>query len=318
MTPRSGSSHPVLVTGGRGFVGKWMVRRLVELGHPVVTYDRDPWPDEPGVRSIHGELVDVMYLMRVLLELEVDAVIHTAAISSPDPGAKMPTATLVANVLGTANVLEASRAAGVRRVVSFSSSSIYGWHPEPVDEDTPPAPVSTYGVSKVAAEGLTKVFRETHGQDVLALRVCWVYGTGLRTPQEYVGQMIDAALGDRPFILPLGAEHPLPLVAVADVAEAAILAAREESVGQYVYNVAGPDWKTLGEVAEQVRAAVPGASIELGPGYLPLDELGDHRLGEVDINAARRDFGYEPSLDSTRGIQSYIEALREQSQGASG
>lgn len=318
MASSSGSSRPILITGGRGFVGKWIVRRLVEQGQPVVTYDRDPWPDEPGVRSIHGELVDVMYLMRVLEEHEVDAVIHTAAISSPDPGANMPTATLIANAIGTANVLEASRAAAVRRVVNFSSSSIYGWHPEPVDEGTAPAPVAAYGVSKVAAEGLTKVFRENHGQDVLALRVCWVYGTGLRTPQEYVGQMIDAAVNDRPFALPSGAEHPLPLVAVGDVAEAAILAARAESVGQYVYNVAGPDWKTLGEVAEQVRAAVPGASIELGPGYLPLDELGDHRLGEVDISAARRDFGYQPSLDSTRGIENYIGALREQSQRASG
>jgi UDP-glucose 4-epimerase len=318
MTFAPGSPRPVLVTGGRGFVGKWIVRRLVELGQPVVTYDRDPWPDEPGVRSIHGELVDVMYLMRVLEEFEVDAVIHTAAISSPDPGAQMPTATLLANVIGTANVLEASRAAGVRRVVNFSSSSIYGWHPEPVDEDTPPAPVATYGVSKVAAEGLTTVFRETHGQDVLALRVCWVYGPGLRAPQEYVGQMIDAALGDRPFSLASGADHPLPLVYVGDVAEAAILAAGAESVGRSVYNVAGPDWKTLSEVAEQVRAAVPGASIELGPGYLPLDELGDHRLGEVDISAAKRDFLYEPSLDSTRGIQNYIEALREQSQQVPG
>ena len=303
---------PILVTGGRGYVGRWAVRRLVEMGIPVVTFDRDPWPDEPGVTAIHGELVDLAQLTRVLDEHGVDAVIHTAAISSPDMSFAMPTATLAANVMGTANVLEAARGAGIRRVVNFSSSSIYGWQTGPVGEGSIPAPKATYGVSKLAAENLATVFRSIHDLDVLSLRVCWVYGPGLRVPGEHVGQMIWAALKGEAYRLEAGAAHPLPLVFVGDVAQAAILAAQAKSVSQPVYNVAGPRTLTLGQAAEVVRSRIPEAEIEIGPGFLPLERLGDHRVADVDISSAGRDFNYFPVLDPVDGIDGYIASLREQ------
>ncbi len=113
-----------------------------------------------------------------------------------------------------------------------------------------------------------------------------------------------------PFALEHGADHPLPMVFVRDVAAAAILAADAPHITQAAYNVSGPEWPTLGELAQRVRALVPGADLTIGPGNLPLDQLGDHRIGAVDISAAGRDLGYTPAWDLDRGLAEYAEWLR--------
>jgi nucleoside-diphosphate-sugar epimerase len=301
----------ILVTGGRGYVGQWIVRTLVEAGRPVVTYDRDYWPGAPGVIATHGELQDATRLARVLEEQRVGRVIHTASISHPDVSVQMPVATFQANAMGTVELYEAARLAGVERVVNFSSSSIYGFHDGRVDERTPLEPRTPYGVSKIAGDLLGRVYRDLYAFDVFSLRVFWVYGPGQKLP-EYTHDLLRAALDGAPFWLAQGADHPLPMVFVRDVAAAAILAADapRDAIAQAAYNISGPEWPTLGELAARVRALIPGADLEIGPGDLPLDQLGDHRIGAVDIGAAARDLGYRPAWDLERGLGEYAEWLR--------
>src|SRR4051812_46357223 len=102
----SAKAERILVTGGIGFVGRWIVRTLVEQGRLVVTYDRDMMPGATGVIRSHGELHDVARLTRVLTHHEIDCVIHTAAISHPDVSVVMPEATFFANAMGTVQVFE--------------------------------------------------------------------------------------------------------------------------------------------------------------------------------------------------------------------
>ncbi|HET6509700.1 MAG TPA: NAD(P)-dependent oxidoreductase [Baekduia sp.] len=301
----------VLVTGGRGYVGRWIVRQLVDAGRPVVTYDRDWWPGEPGVIAAHGELQDATRLARVIEEQRVGKIIHTASISHPDVSVEMPVATIHANAMGTVELYEAARLAGVERVVNYSSSSIYGFQDGIVSEEAVLDPTTPYGVSKVVGDLLGKVYRGLYGFDVLSLRVHWVYGPGQRM-QEYTHDLVRAALDGRPFRLQQGADHPLPMVFVRDVAAAGILAADAPAaqVTQAAYNVAGPEWPSLGELAERVAALVPGADLHVGPGDLPLDQLGDHRVAAVDLQAAARDLGYRPAWDLERGLAEYAEWLR--------
>lgn len=301
----------ILVTGGRGYVGRWIVRQLVEAGRPVVTYDRDWWPGERGVTATHGELQDATRLARVIEEEGVGRIIHTASISHPDVSVQMPAATFYANAMGTVEVYEAARLAGVRRVVNFSSSSVYGFVDGTVTEDHVLDPTTPYGVSKIAGDLLGKVYRQLYDFDVLSLRVHWVYGPGQRM-QEYTHDLLRAALDGRPFRLEHGADHPLPMVFVRDVARAAILAADApaEAITQPAYNVSGPEWPSLGDLAARVTALVPGADLHVGPGDLPLDQLGDHRIGSVDLQAAARDLGYRPAWDLERGLSEYAEWLR--------
>jgi UDP-glucose 4-epimerase len=113
-------ARTVLVTGGGGFTGRHVVRRLVESGHTVVSYDRDySVASDPSVIGVQGELFDIPRLMHVLQQHEVDAIVHTAAMSHPTLSLEFPVGTFAANVEGTLGVLEAARMAGVRRVVNF-------------------------------------------------------------------------------------------------------------------------------------------------------------------------------------------------------
>jgi UDP-glucose 4-epimerase len=298
-----------MVTGGRGYVGQRILARLTAAGRSVVSFDRDPWEGGDGVTAVHGELHDVPRMVRVLSEHGIERVIHTASISHPDVSVAMPTATFVANAMGTINLLEAARLAGVARVVNFSSSSVYGFHDDRVDEDAPLRPTTPYGVSKVAADLLGPVYRDLYELDVATLRVFWVYGPGQKMP-EYTHDFLRAAIDGQPYALVRGADHPLPMVYVDDVAAAAVCAADAATAANRAYNVAGPEWVTLGGLAERVRELVPGAQIEVGPGDLPIDQLGDHRIGAVDIGAARRDLGYEPQWTIERGLAAYADWLR--------
>lgn len=299
----------ILVTGGMGFVGRWIARTLVERERPVITYDRDVAPPADGVTATHGELHDVARLTRVLTDHGIDCVIHTAAISHPDVSVAMPEATFFANAMGTVQVFEAARLAQVRRIVNFSSSSVYGRQAGVVDEGSRLAPTTPYGVSKAAGDMLGGVYRDLFGQEVVSLRIFWVYGPGQRM-QEYTHDLVRAAVTGDELRLPAGRDHVLPMVFVRDVAAAAIAAADAAELPLAAYNIAGPDRVTLGELAARITALVPGARIEVGAGDLPVDQLGDMRVDGVEIEAARRDLGFEPRWGLDAGLAEYLEWLR--------
>jgi UDP-glucose 4-epimerase len=129
---------PVLVTGGLGFTGRHIVRALAANGYKVVSYNRDysESADPEHVLAVQGELFDIPRLVRAMQEHEVEAVIHTAAMSHPTLSLDFPLATFAANVDGTLGVLEAARLARVRRIVNFSSETVYGRVDGPVTEET--------------------------------------------------------------------------------------------------------------------------------------------------------------------------------------
>ncbi|HWF34094.1 MAG TPA: NAD-dependent epimerase/dehydratase family protein, partial [Solirubrobacteraceae bacterium] len=112
----------IMVTGGLGFVGRHLVRRLAADGHRVVSYNRDFSESiDPAVRSVQGELFDIPRLVRTLEEHAVERILHTAAMSHPELSVELPVTTFAANVQGTLSVFESARMAGVRRIVNFSS-----------------------------------------------------------------------------------------------------------------------------------------------------------------------------------------------------
>jgi nucleoside-diphosphate-sugar epimerase len=296
----------VLVTGGLGYAGRWIVRRLADKGERVVSYNRDfSEADAEGVTAVQGELFDIPRLVETLTRHEVGRIVHTAAMSHPDLSIELPVTTVAANVTGTTHVYEAARMASVRRIVNFSSECAYGHVDGPVREDALLRPTTPYGVTKVATEQLGRVYNELYGMDVVSLRVSEVYGPGNRMP-EVLREMVVAAVHGRPFALERGADHGFHFVHVRDVARAAILAARADRCPQGVYNVNGGPQVTLAEAAAAVRRAVPGARIEIGPGHLELD-----RQGDWDTSAAEAELGYRPLVDLDSGIREYAAWLAE-------
>lgn len=296
-----------MVTGGLGYVGRHLVAHLAREGDRVVSLNRDfADSDDPRVVCVQGELFDVPRLVRTLEEHGVERIVHTAAMSHPELSIDFPVATFAANVDGTVHLLEAARLAGVRRVVNFSSHCSYGHaDADPIPEDAPLHPTTPYGVTKVATELMGSVYRRLYGVEVVSLRVSEVYGPGNRM-HTVLTDMLRAALDGEPYALAEGGDHRVEYIHVEDAAAAGVAAARAERLGQDVYNITGDRQVTLSEAAGVVRALVPGASIEIGPGYIPTLD----RQGRQDITAAARDLGYAPRWTLEDGVRAYADHLR--------
>jgi nucleoside-diphosphate-sugar epimerase len=169
----------ILVTGGAGKVGQWVVRELLtgnseKAGHEVTVLDRVPGPESPGVKYLIGDVQDLGQVFEAVVGC--DAVIHLAAIKNPNVAtAKL---TFQTNVLGTFNVHHAAFRFGVKRVVSTSSIAILGWsyseedfEPDylPVDEDHSVKPQDVYGLSKQIGEDIARSYMRK-GVETVVLR----------------------------------------------------------------------------------------------------------------------------------------------------
>jgi len=300
----------VLVTGGTGFLGSYVVDDLVRQGIDVVSYNRDhSVPSHPGVVAVQGELFDVPRLVRALNEHGIDRVIHTAAQSHPEISLDLPMSTFAANVDGTLAMFEAARMCETPpRIVNLSSECAYGDQDETVavTESSPTLPNTPYGVTKVAGELLGRVYSTAYGLDVVSLRVTEIYGPGLKLP-EVLKEMIVAAVRGRPFVLESGGDHRFQFVHASDVTRAALLAMAKPHLPQYVYNVSGGRQVTINKVAALLKDMFPTCTVDVGPGHL----AGWDRQGAFDISAAAGDFGYEPQISLSGGIATYAKWLTE-------
>ena len=294
-----------LVTGGLGYCGRHVVLALAERGDQVVSYNRDfSEAADAGVVAVQGELFDIPRLLETIRERGVERIVHTAAMSHPDLSIEFPVATFSANVDGTLHLFEAARLSGVRRIVSFSSETVYGHVDGPVAESAALHPTTPYGVTKVTVELMADVYNRLYEMDVISLRISEVYGPGNKMPTALRDMLIAAVRGE-PFRMDAGADHRFHFIHVDDVARAVLRALDCASPEHAVVNVNGGPQVSLREAAEHVRAAVRGADIELGAGQWHLD-----RQGEWDTSLAERELGYRPTVALHEGIARYAEWLR--------
>src|SRR3984885_10786352 len=170
----------VLVTGGAGFVGATLVRRLVDSGHSVRVLDNYSTGDPAHLAGVDAELVEGDIRDTAALDAAlagIQAVIHLAAAGSVVMSVADPVMNFEANVVGTFRVLDAARRAGLGRVVLASTGgALIGGALPPVNELSLPKPISPYGASKLAGEGYAHAFAKSFGLRTVALRFANVYG----------------------------------------------------------------------------------------------------------------------------------------------
>jgi nucleoside-diphosphate-sugar epimerase len=261
-----------LVTGALGCIGSWVVRSLLAEGERPVAFDlgEDPWRlrmiagDDvtERVTMVRGDIADREAITRVVQEHDVRRVIHLAAWQVP-LCRQDPARGALINVVGTANVFEAARAAGgrVERIVYASSAGVFGppslYPPGPLRDDAPPHPATHYGVYKVANEATARVYWEEHRIRSSGFRPLTVYGPGRDFGVTATPTLaMKAAVLGRPFELRWGGSTDL--IYVEDVARACIRASRATLDRARVYNLHGSA-VTLAEVVRMIQTAWPSA-----------------------------------------------------------
>jgi UDP-glucose 4-epimerase len=305
----------VLVTGGGGFIGSHLVRRLLREGHAVRVLDsfatgrRENLLGLDDVELIEGDIQSYERAHTAVRDCEV--VLHQAALPSVPRSVQDPLTSNAANVIGTLNVLLAARDCGVRRVVFASSSSVYGASTAlPKEEHARPEPISPYAVAKLAGEGYCRSFREVYGLETIALRYFNVFGPRQDPLSQYsavIPRFISALFSGEPITIFGDGDQSRDFTYIDNVVDANLLAMEAEGVGGGVFNVACGGRVSINElVAEAER--ITGRTVEVE--RLP-PRPADVRHSWADIERARAAFGYEPTVSFGEGLERTVEFFRE-------
>jgi len=305
-----------LVTGGAGFIGSSIAEALLAKGERVRILDdfstgrRENLESLKGdVEVIEGSIVDGEAVARAMAGVEV--VFHEAAIPSVVRSVENPPASMLANVQGTTNVLEAARHAKVRRVVFAASSSAYGDTPTlPKVETMTPAPLSPYAISKLAGEQLMTVFASLYGIETVSLRYFNVFGPRQDPSSQYaavIPNFITAALTrKRPKVYGDG-EQTRDFCFIENTVAANLLAASTSSrLRGEVVNIACGERISLNQLLAFVADE---AGQKADPEYLP-GRAGDVRDSLASIEAAQKLLGYEPKVRVREGLAKTFAAFK--------
>jgi len=321
------SASRVLITGGRGFIASWLVRGLLEAGHPVVSFDREsPSNGDPGRRSglallgieseveeVRGDLRDPEALGAVFGRARPETVFHLAAQTIVGTAVESPAETFDVNVRGTWTILEACRSHDVSRVVFASSDKAYGTHHElPYTEDFALQPTAPYEASKAAADLIARSYAESFDLPVAVTRFANVYGGGDINFSRLVPEAVSAALDGRSPVLRSDGSPQRDLLYVEDAVSAyrAIADALERGEGAGVaFNAGGERPYTVLEIVEAIaRIAGTGVEPEIRGTGNPEGEI---ERQYVDSSRLREMTGWRPEFSLEGGLARTIEWYRE-------
>ncbi len=297
------ASDGILVTGGAGFVGATLVRRLVASGYRVRVLDNLSTGDTAHLSGVDAELVKGDIRDAAALDDALDgvgAVIHLAAAGSVIGSVQDPGLNFEVNVIGTFRVLDAARRAGVERAVLASTGgALIGDATPPVDERSLPKPISPYGASKLAGEGYAHAFAKTYGLRTVAIRFGNVYGPWSARKRGVLNVFFESIHSGAPMVIYGDGTASRDYVHVDDISSALQLGLEKDVPGGTVLHAASGVETTVTELANlcATAAGVPGHPIEYRA----------RRAGEVGRNFASYDLagallGYAPTVAREVGV----------------
>ncbi|BDA83600.1 UDP-glucose 4-epimerase [Aureimonas sp. SA4125] len=299
----------VLVTGAGGFLGAAVVRHLSEEGVTVIAADVAGYagmPASTGSAPLEPcDVTDAAEVERLVGRSKISTLLHCGAVSGPMVLADQPARIVAINTMGTANVLEAARRAGVARVVLCSTIDVYGSRQSGmVLEDAPLDPDTVYGASKAAAEQILLAYRREHGLDAIALRLSWIYGPG-RVTATALEQLLRDGLSGRAARVDAHPAERTQYLHLDDAVRSLVCAASVLKTERAVFNATAGPGSTFGAVAATVQAVLPALRVDL-VGSPPTGAS----IDGYDQTAAANDIGFVPRMSFEAGIRAYVEALR--------
>ena len=289
-----GSPSRVLVTGGAGFIGRRVVRALLDAGHQVTVIDKHAFPDD-RVRSVAGDLCESAVIGQALRQ-DTDLVIHLAAITRVLLSMEDPAGTYKLNVDATFNLLEQSRQSGVKTFLLASTNAVTGdVGTATITEQHPLRPLTPYGATKAAAEMLLSSYAGSYGMTGAALRFSNVYGPGMEAKDSFIPRLMRAARDGKGVQIFGDGTQLRDLVHVDDIVAGIFTAWRAGHNGPLI--LGSGESVTVNDILDAARAVtgaeIPAEHIPAKPGEMP--------AVIIDISAARA-LGYEPRYDLKAGI----------------
>lgn len=310
----------ILITGGTGFLGSHLARRLVlEKQHDdVVLFDR--YPAEERIEDIRdrvtivpGDVLDRRSLLDTMTEHDVDRVAHLAFMpGTAHPEKIVPYVELTC--VGTATVFDAARLHGVQRLVNASSMAVYGAATgTELTEDDPARPTVLYGSCKLWTEQLAEIFRREHGLDILSLRVCATMGYGrLRRASNAAGLMHaekphfmaypELAAQGMPVTMPPD-DQLTEFLYATDAAEAWCLALAAPAPEHAVFNLTAGRC-AVGDITRELRRLLPDAQISVADAPAAPGPL-------MSNNRLVQELGFRPAYTPETGLAEYLRQVRE-------
>ncbi len=294
-----------MITGGAGFLGAALANRLAADGHEVRVLDDLSSGDRdvllPQVFFTRGDVNNVPLLWSLLQD--VDCVYHLAARVSVPQSVLYPRAYNEVNVGGTVSLMEATRDAGIRRVVLASSGAVYGNQPEqPVHENDIPNPDTPYAVSKWAAEQYLHTIGGLWGIETVALRIFNAYGPGQALPVSHapiVPRFLQTAVSGGSLVVFGTGRQTRDFVYVADVVQALVNAAVARDVNRQVINVGSGVETSVNELIVLIEQAL-GRDVNRIDNS---DKSGGVSRLVADISKAERLLGFRPLVDLSEGLR---------------
>lgn len=312
----------VLVTGAAGFIGSHLAGRLLRLGYQVVGLDNfdnyyDPaikqenillLVEDGGCRIIRGDIRDAGLLSHIFSEYDIKLVTHLAARAGVRPSLQQPILCQDVNIGGTINLLEVSRASGVRQFVFASSSSVYGLGtPLPFNEEAKvDFPTSPYAASKAAGELFCRTYSHLYGLPVKALRLFTVYGPRQRPEMaiHLFTRMIEK--GEEIPIYGDGTSQR-DYTYIDDNIDGIVGALMDQSQAFEVFNLGDSNPVSLYYLIQLIEESL-GKKAKIKK--LPM-QPGDVPITFADINKAEIRLGYKPKITIEEGIDLFVRWYRQ-------
>ncbi len=299
----------VLVTGGAGFIGRALVRRLVQDKHAVLVLDDlsngDASRLPPEVEFYEGDVRDVPLLWTLLRD--VDCVYHLAARVSVPESVLYPREYNDVNVGGTVALMEAMRTVGVKRVVLSSSGTLYGeQQSQPLTEEMWPNPTAPYAVSKIAAEYYLFTLGRLYGITTVALRIFNAYGPEQPIPSSHppvIPFFLRQITHGGSLVIFGDGTQTRDFVYVDDVVNALVEAGKRKNVDRAAINIGSGQETSLNELVMLVEEATGKEANVL----YNREQSGGVRRMVADISLAKKLLGYTPKYDLASGLRKTIK-----------
>lgn len=303
-----------LVTGGAGFIGSHIARKLLDLGYSVRVLDNfstgkmeniDDLKDR--IEIVRGDIRDIDTVKNAMKN--IDYVFHQAAFVSVPRSLENPETAADINIKGTLNILVCARDSNVKRLIFASSSSIYGDSPAlPKKESMPPNPISPYALSKLECEEWCELFQRVYGLETVGLRYFNVFGPNQNPNSEYaavIPKFIKSVLSNKPPTIYGDGTQTRDFTYVKDVTDANLLALKGRPG---TYNIGSGKKISINMLLDMINK-IAGKSLE--PVYAE-PRPGDIEHSLADISLAGKGLGYNPGSDLEQGLR---ETMRWSSEG---